>query len=412
MRSWKTLEAACLMPVLAGAFLACGGSSRSLPAPTGLKATAGNDAVTLSWEAAPGATGYHVKVATVGGAFADAGWPSATTCTCGGLTNGTTYRFVVSAVDSQSESAGSPEVTCVPLLSAPAKPTAMAVDGGVVLTWAALDGATRYHVNRAEGSGAFSQIADLVGNTFTDSGLTNGTAYRYTVSALDAGGESAPSQEASCQPVAGAWFDPLNALNGDRYLPTDSIADGGSFDCYWSPSHITFADGVMTFTFDDTPKNGEDYTAAELSTKGRYLFGTFETSMKAAKGDGIMSSFFVNGWDEIDFEFMGNDTTTVYVHYYLQGNDGLVWAFAPLGFDASEGFHRYTIEWDPNYITWYADGVPLLTTKGTDAPIPYLHPMHIIQNLWTCKELEYWLGQLNYTAPIRASYDYFHYVPK
>ena len=81
--------------------------------PTGLAATAGNAQVSLTWSAS--ATGYHVKrSATTGGPYTQVGAPSAANYTDTGLTNGTTYYYVVSALNSAGESANSTEVNATP----------------------------------------------------------------------------------------------------------------------------------------------------------------------------------------------------------------------------------------------------------------------------------------------------------
>jgi outer membrane protein assembly factor BamB len=85
------------------------------PAPTNLTATAGNAQVSLSWNASSGATSYHVKRATVsGGPYTTVGSPTSTSFTDTGLTNGTTYFYVVTAVNSAGESGNSNQVSATP----------------------------------------------------------------------------------------------------------------------------------------------------------------------------------------------------------------------------------------------------------------------------------------------------------
>jgi fibronectin type 3 domain-containing protein len=87
--------------------------------PSGVKATAGNAQVVLSWTASSGATSYHVKRATVsGGPYTQVAAPTATSDTDTGLTNGTIYHYVVSAVNSAGESANSAQVSATPVAAA------------------------------------------------------------------------------------------------------------------------------------------------------------------------------------------------------------------------------------------------------------------------------------------------------
>ena len=62
----------------------------------------------LTWTASSGATSYHVKRATTsGGPYTQVGAPTSTSFTDTGLTNGTTYFYVVSALNATGESANS-----------------------------------------------------------------------------------------------------------------------------------------------------------------------------------------------------------------------------------------------------------------------------------------------------------------
>jgi choice-of-anchor B domain-containing protein len=77
-------------------------------------------------------------------------------------------------------------------------------NGQAVLSWSAATGATGYTVRRGTSSGGpYSVIkSNVVGTSFTDTGLTNGTNYVYVVSATNAEGEGAVSNEASATPAS------------------------------------------------------------------------------------------------------------------------------------------------------------------------------------------------------------------
>jgi cellulose 1,4-beta-cellobiosidase len=88
----------------------------------------------------------------------------------------------------------------------PAAPTGLTATPGnasVALTWAASSGAISYSVYSGATAGGESGAAIATGVTatnYSNSGLTNGTPYYYKVAAVNAGGTSALSAEASANP--------------------------------------------------------------------------------------------------------------------------------------------------------------------------------------------------------------------
>ena len=86
------------------------------PPPAGLAALADDGLVNLSWNAVAGAASYNIKRSTAsGGPFTNVLNTSATAITDAGVTNGTTYFYVVSAVGSGNESPSSAPVSATPV---------------------------------------------------------------------------------------------------------------------------------------------------------------------------------------------------------------------------------------------------------------------------------------------------------
>jgi fibronectin type 3 domain-containing protein len=239
--------------------------------PTGLMATAGDAQASLTWTASTGATSYYVKRGTTtGGPYTQVAAPSTTSFTDTGLSNGTTYFYVVSAFNSAGQSPNSSEVSAKPAApaQAPPAPTGVIATAGnaqVALTWSASTGATSYHVKRGTASGGpYTQISAPTSTTLTDTGLTNGTTYFYVVSALNSSGESANSAQASATPVAptqppaapaGLQATPGNAqlaltwsasFGATSYNVKRSTTSGGPYTQISAPTTTTFTDTGLT----------------------------------------------------------------------------------------------------------------------------------------------------------------------
>ncbi len=177
-------------------------------APTGLTATPGNALVTLKWTAVTGVTGYNVYrgVASNGEAAAPVVTNlNAVTFSNTGLTNGTTYFYKVAAVNAGGAGPSSNEASAMPL-ALPAAPTGITVtegNGQIALNWPAVATATAYNVYRGiakNGEAAVAVGANLPAPAFVNTGLTNGTAYFYKVTAINTTGESARSAEVTGTP--------------------------------------------------------------------------------------------------------------------------------------------------------------------------------------------------------------------
>jgi len=250
-------------------FPSCGSPTAPPAAPTSLMATAGNAQVSLSWTASSGATSYNVKRSNVsGGPYTTvATGVTTTSSTDTGLTNGTTYYYVVTAINAAGESPTSNEVSATPICSIPAAPTGLAAtpgDAQVSLSWNASSGAGSYNVKRSTTSGGpYTTIASGVTSTsYTDPGLTNGTTYYYVVSASSACGESASSVEVSATPAAApvpATPTGLTATAGPGVKKTSLswTASGGATSYNVKRSTIsggpyaTVATGVTTTSYSD-----------------------------------------------------------------------------------------------------------------------------------------------------------------
>jgi hypothetical protein len=190
-------------------------------APNSLGAVAGNAQVFLLWAAPANTTSYNLYYSTTTGVTPANGTKvtgiTTSSYTQTGLTNGTTYYFIVTAVNANGESAPSSQASATPNIpavagaGAPIAPSALSAAAGnsqVSVLWALSPGATSYNLYYSTATGVTpangTRVAGITSNTYTQLGLTNGTPYYFIVTAVNASGESAASVEASATPTARA----------------------------------------------------------------------------------------------------------------------------------------------------------------------------------------------------------------
>ncbi len=178
----------------------------------GLTAAAGNGQVVLSWIPWSDTVTYSVFRTTTSG-----GEPGTTAIASGltGLTytdtnvsNGTAYYYTYQVYDITTgiTSGMSNEVEATPMSVAPAVPTGLAAmpdESQITLVWNPTFGATSYNVYESlstGGEGSTPYQTGLTSTSFTDTGLTDGTTYFYTVAAVDSVGTSPQSAEVSAIP--------------------------------------------------------------------------------------------------------------------------------------------------------------------------------------------------------------------
>jgi fibronectin type 3 domain-containing protein len=231
-------------------------------APASITAIPGNAQVAVSWSAVAGAVSYNVKRASVsGGPYAFVANTTATSFTDTGLTNGTTYYYVVTALNAATESLSSSEASAQPVapLSAPANLSASASDASVDLSWTASTGAESYTVKRALSSGgAYSPLASgLTSTSYTDTDVSPGTTYYYVVSASNTSGESANSIEVAVTTIPAAPTGlTTSSSNGQVGLSWNAAAGASNYTVLRATSangpYTTLASGVTGTSYTDT----------------------------------------------------------------------------------------------------------------------------------------------------------------
>jgi len=172
-------------------------------APLGVFGSSENHAVLVTWSTGPDIGPYPITYFTATsnpGGDTCIGVPYSVSCVVVGLTNGTSYTFTVTETNSIETSPASAPSTAVVPYTVPAAPTSVTAIGGtsgqITVSWVAPDSnggsvIRGYNVSTVGDSGTSCTTTGALSCVVT--GLTNTSAYTFTVVALNAAGSGAAS---------------------------------------------------------------------------------------------------------------------------------------------------------------------------------------------------------------------------
>ncbi len=253
--------------------LTSGGGTGVVPsAPMNLTSTVNSGTANLTWAQQSMATSYNVeRSVSSGGPYTVIGTTSQNNYSDTSVTNGTTYYYVVAAVNSAGTGALSPQIPVTPTPASPpaapakltAKPsggdaTPFYPGGAVLLSWSAVPDAVTYSLMKGTtSSGPYSLVISQIANSYEDLNVTNGTTYYYVVAAVNSFGQSANSGQVAVTP---------NELVPSA--PTDVTAQiGTAVLLRWRPTPGTVPEFETAFNVGRATQSGGPYTTiANLNT--------------------------------------------------------------------------------------------------------------------------------------------------
>lgn len=157
-----------------------------------------------------------------------------------------------------------------------------------------------------------------------------------------------------------------------------------SFDTDWSRDNLRFQHGLhLSLTPQKTAENR--FVGASIRRQIRSHYGRYETLLHPAKGAGVVTGFFTytgphygTQHDEIEIEFLGQDTSTMQVAWFVDGK--LTAHKIALGFDAADR------------LRWYVEDRLVFEITDKEAQLPK-EPGFLFANLWAVdKSVQSWAG--------------------
>ena len=297
------------------------------PKPTSVTVTGGNASVTLGWTSGGNGGSAITKwqyLKEEGGTW-DSTWtdicetstnsncPSVASHTVSNLTNGTAYKFKVRAVNTHGDGTESDESASATPATKPPKPTSVTVTGGdasVTLGWTSGGNGgsaiTKWQYLKEEGGtwdSTWTDICETASDSncpsvasHTVSSLTNGTAYKFKVRAVNTHGDGAESDASASVTPEGKPPKPTNVTvsSGDQSvtLGWTSGGNGGSEIIKWQ--YLKEAGGTWDSTWTDiceteTNRDCPSVTSHTVSSLNNGTAYKFKVRAVNAHGDGAES---------------------------------------------------------------------------------------------------------------------------
>ncbi|GAQ78335.1 glycosyl hydrolases family 16 [Klebsormidium nitens] len=151
----------------------------------------------------------------------------------------------------------------------------------------------------------------------------------------------------------------------------------------YSPDHVSYSGNIVTLKMDSQ-------SGSRVHSVGRYAYGVFSADIKCPAGDtvGLIPTFYTSSLegseykDELDWEFLGKNSSIIQTNVWVDGV-GKREAVHDLGFDCSQAFHKYTIDWNPLRAKWFIDGQLVRTYVNTGNASEYpTKPAYAYASIW------------------------------
>lgn len=163
------------------------------------------------------------------------------------------------------------------------------------------------------------------------------------------------------------------------------------------------------------------YKGAEIYSNNSWLYGRYEMRMRVANASGVLSTFFTykdgseignTFWEEIDIEVFGKDNAEIWQSNIILGTTRPTeQADEEHEVDASlaDAYHTYVLEWTPDYVAWFLDGVEVRRIIGTSTVTSLTNAQSLRFNLWASESVD-WAGDWNDSVlPVYQFVSYFEY---
>jgi beta-glucanase (GH16 family) len=135
---------------------------------------------------------------------------------------------------------------------------------------------------------------------------------------------------------------------------------------YYTPQALRLASGRLVVTAREQRLHGKSYSSGAINTAKHFEFryGYVESRIRVPEGQGLWSALWLgsrvrNSHQEIDImEVLGSDPHRLHVGVHYGSHTDHKQSSQDYRMpDLSAGMHTYAIDWRPDRVVWYIDGV-------------------------------------------------------
>ena len=239
----------------------------SLATPKISKAESINGGVKISWSKVKGAVKYRVYYK------GSKGWTrladtTSTSYTDSKVSLGKTYTYTVRCINSSATkftSGYDSKGKSVKYISAPKITKAEIVNGGVKISWNKVKGAEKYRVYY-KGSKGWTRLADTTSTSYTDSKVSSGKTYTYTVRCINSSAtkftSGYDSKGKTVKYISAPEISKLESVNGGVKISWNKSNGAEKYRIYYKGSKgwTRLADTTSTAYTDKAVSSGKNYT--------------------------------------------------------------------------------------------------------------------------------------------------------
>ena len=173
----------------------------------------------------------------------------------------------------------------------------------------------------------------------------------WALALLALAGSALAQTSSDCDPTKAKDCPPDTALGVSNY--TINFNNNMMSSRVWNTTAgtVDYSDDGAEFTIN---AKGDSPT---VKTRFYIFFGQLEVIMKAASGQGAVSSIVLlsDALDEIDWEWIGGNNTHVQTNFFAKGKPDFKNAIWYPVDNPQENWHNYTVNWQQDKIEWYID---------------------------------------------------------